>query len=239
MAINGKRLEEIREQKNIKRNFLAQAIAVSPSIITVAESKDQHEFKLATGIALCKTLDVSYEYLSGEADLPAPYIYARKTTENQNLFDVVNTSGEVVSQFFVSNIHMLRRTNAGIPVVGDTETGPEEAYINGKFPNHYGHEYINMPSDGSMYVLRISSSTKTNLGRTGDGLLVSNAGGADTGDDVIYKHQGTWKMATILMSRNGTLTLELNGQRDVVSAFDIELIHRICGSVTTSMFCTR
>lgn len=127
-----------------------------------------------------------------------------------------------------------------IPILGNTQAGPDAFWENLDYPDNYSHEFIKMRSTGrKLYGLRVIGESMNILYPEGDIVIVDSNSEPIIGEDVIIK----FKTGEIMIKRLSRFdrdyiyldSLNDNFKRMVRLKCDVEFIHTVVGSVKSFM----
>lgn len=127
-----------------------------------------------------------------------------------------------------------------IPILGNTQAGPDVFWENLDYPNNYSHEYIKMSSKGrKLYGLRVMGDSMNVLYPEGDIVIVDSNSEPIIGEDVIIKFK-TGEVMIKRLSRFDREHIYLDSLNDKFKRMvrlksDIDFIHTVVGSVKSFM----
>lgn len=121
-----------------------------------------------------------------------------------------------------------------IPIVGNTQAGPDKAWEELGYPAGYGEEYVDIPSkDVHAYALRIAGDSMEPRMREGEVVVVYPSEEPMPGDEVVVRTKaGEVMVKSLVYIRGGRVALDSVSNkygRIVRHLDDIELMHPIAG----------
>lgn len=124
----------------------------------------------------------------------------------------------------------------GIPVVGNTQGGPDHQWVEMGYPAGFGDEYVSMISkDSHAYALYVRGSSMSPRFREGDVILVEPSMVAEPGDDVVVRTtDGQVMVKELVSSRNDQVILSSIAEdhdRIVLPFSKVEFIHPVGATV--------
>ena len=130
----------------------------------------------------------------------------------------------------------LAKAPAGIPIVGNTQGGPDKAWVETGHPVGYGDEYVDMISrDSHAYALYVRGSSMAPRFREGDVIIVEPSMPAQADDDVVVRTtDGQVMIKTLVSNRNDQITLASIAEghdRIVLRLSQVEFIHPVGATV--------
>lgn len=213
MAVRTERLAACRTKKGISKAALAREVGLSKSLFTLAEKKDEHEFKFTEGIKLCKALNVSAEYLLGLIEKETPYIYADQPTNNDDIIAVCDYHDKIISKVDSDKFSLLNENSAG-----DNKT----YVVDHIYPkNKTSFEYINLLPNCGHVAVRADKRLLNGRVRCGDVMLIDEVKQFEPGDDVIIKNEGnTFDVGTVAWIRENGTAIDINDERFIINCED-------------------
>lgn len=125
-----------------------------------------------------------------------------------------------------------------IPVVGNTQGGPDHHWFELGHPTGFGEEYVEYSSrDPSAYVLRVRGNSMAPRVFEGEGILVEPSHTAYPGDEVVVKldslEDGETMVKLLLSDRDGIITLGsiATHERIEIQKSRVVLMHFVAGTI--------
>lgn len=124
---------------------------------------------------------------------------------------------------------------ASVPIVGNTQAGPDKVWVEMGYPVGYGDEYLDVPSkDPRAYALRVRGASMAPRMREGEAILVEPSGEAQPGDEVVVKiiSSGAVMVKVLVSLRDDQVTLDSiasDFDRMVIPMKDVEYMHVVAG----------
>lgn len=152
--------------------------------------------------------------------------------------------GMAISDVYKKSLHWIvdgvDKTEDKIPIIGNTQAGPDAFWDNLNYPDNYSYEYIKMSSMGrKLYGLRVIGDSMNALYPEGDIVIVDSNSEPIIGEDVIIKFK-TGEIMIKRLSRFDTDYIYLDSLNDSFKRMvrlkrDVEFIHTVVGSVKSFM----
>lgn len=189
---------------------------------------------------LKKDGSVNQAQLGTEAKLEQPTIQRILSGESKR---AAPQTVEVLATFFNASIGQVTGLEdietpgeSGIPIVGNTQGGPDHQWVEMGYPPGYGDESVNMVSkDSNAYALYVRGSSMSPRFREGDVIVVEPSMAAEPGDDVVVRTtDGQVMIKTLTSNRNDQVILSSIAQdhdRIVLPFSKIEFIHPVGATV--------
>lgn len=125
-----------------------------------------------------------------------------------------------------------------IPIVGNTQAGPEAMWFDMGYPAGFSDTYIDFPSKGNTYGLMVVGSSMDPYYREGEAVIVDPQAEPVTGEVVVVRMKDDEVMLKVFTGvRNGDVVLDsLNTSysRQLRKQEDILFMHLVVGKVTGS-----
>lgn len=152
--------------------------------------------------------------------------------------------GMAISDVYKKSLHWIvdgvDKAEDKIPIIGNTQAGPDAFWDNLNYPDNYSYEYIKMSSMGrKLYGLRVIGDSMNALYPEGDIVIVDSNSEPIIGEDVIIKFK-TGEIMIKRLSRFDTDYIYLDSLNDSFKRMvrlkrDVEFIHTVVGSVKSFM----
>lgn len=208
MTTRGQRLRAARQAKGWTQGELAEASGVGQGVISKIERDAQGPTSFT--VPLARALGASVDYIDeGIGDMfaaaPKPRVEAEPGPD----------------------IHL-----STIPIVGDTQGGPDKYYIEYGYPTGYGDEVVDTPAKNPhTYGLRVRGSSMHPRMREGDVVTLDPEEQAMVGFDVVVRTaDGEVMVKTLAYDHADEVALDsLTEPRRVVRKDQIEMMHVVVG----------
>lgn len=130
--------------------------------------------------------------------------------------------------------------NDKIPVVGNTQAGPDNNWLDNIYPENWSYEYISFPSNGRrIYALKVVGDSMSALYQEGDVVLVDADAQPVIGEDVVVRTTRDETMIKKLarIDNNQIYLDSTNDQfkRIIRNSDEITMMHTVIGSVKSFM----
>ncbi|WP_323065969.1 S24 family peptidase [Aeromonas jandaei] len=125
-----------------------------------------------------------------------------------------------------------------IPIVGNTQAGPDGVWFDMGYPDGFSDTYIDFPSRGNTYGLMVVGSSMDPYYREGEAVIVDPNAEPLTGEVVVVRMADDEVMLKVFTGiRNGEVVLDsLNTSysRQLRKQEDMQFMHQVVGKVTGS-----
>ncbi|MCL9783638.1 helix-turn-helix domain-containing protein [Vibrio sp. S4M6] len=126
-----------------------------------------------------------------------------------------------------------------IPIVGNTQAGPDKEWFNLDYPSGFGDSYIDFPAEGrNVYALKVVGDSMSPRILEGEAVIVDPESEPATGEEVIVRLQdGDVMVKTLAAMRDGQIFLDSfnNGySRMTFPLSDVATIHPVIGVARSS-----
>ncbi len=126
-----------------------------------------------------------------------------------------------------------------IPIVGNTQAGPDKEWFNLDFPVGFGDSYIDFPAKGrNVYALKVVGDSMAPRILEGEAVIVDPDSEPATGEEVIVRlENGDVMVKTLAAIRNGQIFLDSfnNGySRMTFPLSEVSCIHPVIGVARSS-----
>lgn len=126
-----------------------------------------------------------------------------------------------------------------IPIVGNTQAGPDKEWLNLDYPVGYGDGYIDFPAKGrNVYALKVIGDSMSPRILEGEAVIVDPDSEPATGEEVIViLNNGDVMVKTLAAIRDGKIFLDSfnNGySRMIFELRDVASIHPVIGVARSS-----
>lgn len=126
-----------------------------------------------------------------------------------------------------------------IPVIGNTQAGPDKVWFDNLYPDNFSHEYVNLPAKGKhIYGLRVVGDSMKGVYAEGDIVLVDPDSPPIFGEDVIVKTENDVMVKRLARIVDKKVYLDSSNtafDRIIKNLEEIELMHPVIGSVKSFM----
>lgn len=202
----GQRIRKARTAKGLTQQEVADAVGVSRATVAQWENGDTKELKGENLLQIAGLFQFKFESL----------VTSKKPRAPMNALPPPDMRG--------------------IPIVGNTQGGPDHQWVEMDYPVGYGDEYIAMTSrDPHAYALRVRGNSMAPRIREGEVILVEPTTVAEAGDDVVVRTlDGQVMVKTLVSTRNGETILDSIAKdydRIVLRQEKIEWIHPVMGVI--------
>ncbi len=204
----GDRLRDIRKQRGLTQAELAEISGVSQQLISKLERTRAKTSSAASKLAKALGVDVKW-LLFGE--------YPAKEDDSLVL-EQGPEPGKIDS----------------VPVVGNTQAGPDKEWFELGYPPGYGEDYVDVPAkDPHAYALRVVGDSMEPRMHEGELVLVYPSWEAQPGDEVVVRTQrGEVMVKKLVYIRNGRMALDSVAEhqgRIERDLDEIEFMHPVVG----------
>lgn len=125
-----------------------------------------------------------------------------------------------------------------IPVVGNTQAGPDCVWFDMGYPDGVSDIYIDFPSRGNTYGLMVVGSSMDPYYREGEAVIVDPQAEPMTGEVVVVRMADDEVMLKVFAGiRNGEVVLDsmnTSYSRQLRKQEDVQFMHQVVGKVTGS-----
>ncbi|HAU4976831.1 TPA: helix-turn-helix transcriptional regulator [Aeromonas hydrophila] len=125
-----------------------------------------------------------------------------------------------------------------IPIVGNTQAGPDGVWFDMGYPDGFSDTYIDFPSRGNTYGLMVVGGSMDPYYREGEAVIVDPNAEPLTGEVVVVRMADDEVMLKVFTGiRNGEVVLDsLNTSysRQLRKQEDMQFMHQVVGKVTGS-----
>ncbi|HCE1635766.1 TPA: helix-turn-helix transcriptional regulator [Vibrio parahaemolyticus] len=166
-----------------------------------------------------------------ESGMGMGFDYAARIAEKLDVsLEWLYYGGEIVGEAPTSN---------RIPIVGNTQAGPNKEWFDLGFPVGFSDEYVDFPARGKhVYALKVIGDSMTPRILEGEAVLVDPESEPATGEEVVVKiKDGDVMVKTLAALRDGIVFLDSYNQgykRMTFPLKEVEFIHPVVGVARSS-----
>jgi len=207
----GERIRRARTEAKLTQQDLADAAGVSRAAVALWENGDTKSLKPNNLFKIARRLNKPAEWLAT----------GQQAAESNSLWGNDTEAGPDLGQA------------REVPIVGNTQGGPDAHWEDLGYPTGYGDEYIEVfVKDPTAYALRVRGNSMAPRIKEGEVIVASRNAELVSGEDVIIKlKDGQVMVKQLTNKREDYITIESvsGGERMVFALADILFIHAVIG----------